>query len=88
MKIFFDRLTDLTENLKAQGKALAGKQVWVVATGTEETLPEGFEVPFRRTCEYFAMAYRGAAYLYTGTDADLRASTAAALVRFGMGVIA
>jgi multimeric flavodoxin WrbA len=87
LKFFFDRLTDLTENLKSQGKALAGKQVWVVATGTEETLPEGFEVPFRRTSDYFGMTYRGAAYLYTDTDADLRASTTAALAAFGQSII-
>jgi multimeric flavodoxin WrbA len=87
MKLFFDRLTDLTENLKSQGKALAGSGVWMIATGTEHALPEGFEVPFRRTSEYFAMTYRGAAYLYTGTDASLRASTAAALATFGKSVI-
>jgi multimeric flavodoxin WrbA len=86
MKLFFDRLTDLTENLKSQGKALTGKQAWVIATGTESALPEGFEVPFRRTAEYFGMAYRGAAYLYTGTDADLRMQTTATLTAFGKSV--
>jgi multimeric flavodoxin WrbA len=86
MKIFFDRLTDLTENLKQQGKALAGKPVWVIATGTEELLPEGFEVPFARTAGYFSMAYRGCAYLYTGADPIRRADTKAALVRFGESV--
>ena len=86
LKFFFDRLTDLTENLKSQGKALASKQVWVVVAVTEETLPEGFEVPFRRTSEYFDMNYRGTAYLYTGTDADLRAQTAAAMTAFGQSI--
>ena len=33
LKIFFDRLTDMTENLKALGKNLSGKAVWVIATG-------------------------------------------------------
>jgi multimeric flavodoxin WrbA len=88
MKVFFDRLTDLTENLKRQGKALAGKPVWVIATGTEETLPEGFEIPFARTAGYFGMTYRGSAYLYTGTDPARRADTEVALVRFGESVIA
>lgn len=87
LKFFFDRLTDLTENLKSQGKALDGKQVWVTATGTEEALPEGFEAPFRRTAEYFGMNYRGAAYLYTGTDEAQRSQTAAALAAFGQGII-
>lgn len=88
MKVFFDRLTDLTENLKPQGKALAGKPVWVIATGTEDMLPEGFEVPFARTAGYFGMRYRGCAYLYTGTDPARRADTKAALARFGITIIA
>lgn len=87
LKFFFDRLTDLTENLKSQGKALAGKQVWVIATGTESVLPEGFEVPFRRTADYFAMNYRGASYLYTGSDEALRAQTSVTLAAFGADII-
>jgi multimeric flavodoxin WrbA len=88
MKIFFDRLTDLTENLKQQGKALADKPVWLIATGTEDALPEGFEVPFARTAGYFGMAYRGCAYLYTGDDPARRMDMEAALARFGESVIA
>jgi multimeric flavodoxin WrbA len=86
LKIFFDRLTDLTETAKPGGRALKGKQVWVIATGTEESLPEGFEVPFRRTSDYFAMDYRGAAYLYTGNDPDRRAQSETALAAFGAGI--
>jgi putative NADPH-quinone reductase len=86
LKIFFDRLTDLTENYKAQGKSLKGKQAWVIASGTEEILPEGFEVPFRRTCGYFSMGYCGCAYLYTGDDAARRVQSEAALADFGAGV--
>jgi multimeric flavodoxin WrbA len=82
LKIFFDRLTDLTENLKAQGKALAEKQVWLIATGTDDALPEGFEIPFARTADYFGMMYRGVAYLYTGADTGLRASGEIALRAF------
>lgn len=83
LKIFFDRLTDLLETAKADGRALKGKQVWMIATGVEPVLPEGFEVPFRRTAEYFAMAYRGSAYLYTGEDKALRAASEAGLAAFG-----
>ena len=88
MKIFFDRLSDLTENRKAQGKALAGKSAWMIATGTETELPDGFEVPFARTANYFDMKYRGCCYLYTGTDASLRAEGEGALQRFGAAVVA
>jgi multimeric flavodoxin WrbA len=87
LKIFFDRLTDMTENLKALGKRLAGKPVWVIATGTENVLPEGFEEPFARTAGYFGMTYRGCAYLYTGTDRARRADTEVTLVRFGENII-
>jgi multimeric flavodoxin WrbA len=88
LKIFFDRLTDLTENLKTQGKTLRGKSVWVIATGTEIGLPEGFEIPFSRTADYFDMAYRGSAYLYTGQDAALQAQGETAPKRFGARVVA
>jgi multimeric flavodoxin WrbA len=88
LKIFFDRLSDLTENRKAQGKALKGKSVWVIATGTETELPDGFEVPFARTADYFGMLYRGAAYLYTGDDAVRRAQDEEAVKRFGASVVA
>ena len=86
LKIFFDRLTDMTENLKGLGKALAGRQVWMIATGTDPALPEGFEVPFARTSDYFAMRYRGAAYLYAGPDAALRQASETVLARFGAAI--
>jgi multimeric flavodoxin WrbA len=88
LKIFFDRLTDMTENLKTLGKQLAGRQVWVIAAGVEPALPEGFEVPFRRTADYFGMRYRGAGYFYTGDDATLREQSEAALPAFGRAVLA
>ena len=88
MKIFFDRLSDLTENRKAQGKALKGKSVWMIATGSDPELPEGFEIPFARTAEYLDMRYRGCAYLYTGKDAARRAVGEEALKRFGAALVA
>ena len=86
LKIFFDRLTDLLETAKASGRALRGKKVWMIASGTEDALPDGFEVPFRRTCEYFSMDYCGCAYLYTGDDTARRVKSEAALADFGAGV--
>ena len=49
MKTFFDRLSSLITIDKAKGRALAGKAAWLIATGVEEYLPDGFEVPFVRT---------------------------------------
>lgn len=88
LKIFFDRLTDMTENLKALGKNLSGKAVWVIATGAEESLPDGFEVPFSRTADYFGMRYRGSAYLYTGPNNLRRSDMQTALIRFGEDILA
>lgn len=65
LKLFFDRLTDLISTSKNIGRSLAGKQVALFTTGTDPELPDGFEVPFRRTCEYFDMKYQGAIYVCT-----------------------
>jgi multimeric flavodoxin WrbA len=88
LKIFFDRLTDLTENLKAVGKAVAGKSAWLIATGAEPELPNGFEVPFACTAQYLSMVYRGGIYLHTGSDAARRTEGELALKRFGAAVVA
>lgn len=57
MKIFFDRLTDLTASHKPMGKQLKGKRAALITVSTDDILPEGFEVPFKRTAEYFDMEY-------------------------------
>jgi len=43
MKVFFDRLTDLTGMEKAKGKQLKGKIMKVLVTGTDERLPVGLK---------------------------------------------
>lgn len=70
LKVFFDRLTDLITVNKKIGRSLAGKKVYLFSTGTDPELPEGFEVPFRKTSEYFAMEYQQAFYVSTGTGTD------------------
>jgi putative NADPH-quinone reductase len=62
LKTFFDRLTDLVTTEKALGRQLRGKRLFVLASGTEATLPPGFEEPFRRTAHYFAMTFGGSLY--------------------------
>ncbi|NCP19390.1 MAG: NAD(P)H-dependent oxidoreductase [Erythrobacter sp.] len=64
LKTFFDRLTDLVmppEN-RLLGRSLAGRRVWLLATGTDETLPPGFAEPFVRTARYFDMEWGDVAY--------------------------
>lgn len=53
LKIFFDRLTDLITTNKPLGRALTGKNIYLLATGSDPQLPEGFEIPFVKTAEYF-----------------------------------
>ena len=62
MKNFFDRLTDLLGKYKSIGKSLAGKSTYLIATGSDQELPVGFEEPFRRTSEYFQMSFRETYY--------------------------
>jgi multimeric flavodoxin WrbA len=64
MKTFFDRLTDLLlePGSRTVARALAGRDVWLLATGTDESLPLGFEEPFARTATYLGMNWRNAFY--------------------------
>lgn len=64
MKAFFDRFSQLLREYKTRGRALKGKEVYLIATSSEPTLSEGFEVPFRRTAEYLDMNYKGAFFKY------------------------
>ena len=57
-----DRLTDLTTIRKEWGKSLKGKCVVILAVGSDEHLPEGFEIPFKQTAEYLDMEYWGSIY--------------------------
>ena len=66
MKILFDRLTDLVTINKPAGRRIKGKQVFLVATGSDSALPEGFEVPFQLTSSYFEMEW--VAQYYEQTD--------------------
>jgi putative NADPH-quinone reductase len=62
MKMFFDRLTDLTGAHKHLGKALAGKSMFLIATGGSPLPPASFEPPFSETARYFSMRWGGMLY--------------------------
>lgn len=74
MKRFMDRLTDLVTVDKSLGRGLAGRGVWVAACGSDPAAPDGFDVPFRRTADYFGMTYGGMIYAQSASlnDADER----------------
>ncbi len=62
MKIFFDRLTDLTEIYKPVGKSLKNKTAFLIATGGTAKPPAAFEPPFAETARYFDMHWGGTLY--------------------------
>jgi ribosomal-protein-alanine N-acetyltransferase len=76
MKVFFDRFSELLTTRKDQGRRLRGKDVAVIACGTDPRLPEGFEAPFRQTCDYLGMRYHGAFYLQFEGDRIARRGAA------------
>ena len=82
MKVFFDRLSDLVRIKKDIGRSLAGKHVYMMANGTDKNWPEGFEVPFQKTSEYFDMHYQKGHYLHTQKDEMLEKKTWAEIDAF------
>lgn len=59
LKVFFDRITDLTRIQRSVGRQLAGKTMFLLTTSASEAMPEGFEVPFASTADYLNMQYGG-----------------------------
>ncbi|MCP5322746.1 MAG: NAD(P)H-dependent oxidoreductase [Candidatus Paracaedibacteraceae bacterium] len=68
LKVFFDRLNDLTSFKKPCGRQLKDKSMAFIATGSQKELPIGFEIPFKGTAEYFDMFFQG--YIYICTDPE------------------
>lgn len=62
LKTFFDRLTDPVTVQKKTGRQMAGKEIFLIAVGSEEELPPGFETPFQSTSAYFGMKYSACYY--------------------------
>jgi multimeric flavodoxin WrbA len=68
MKKFFDRFTDLLKEGDVRGDQLAGKRILMLAVGADAHHPDGFEVPFKRTAEYFDMKYIAGAYFSSRSE--------------------
>lgn len=62
LKVLLDRFTELLSTYKSVGKRLKGKHCYLISCGSDDALPEGFEVPFKLTAQYFKMEYCGAQY--------------------------
>ncbi len=62
MKTYFDRWSDLVRVEKPKGRAMAGKETFLITQGSSDHMPSGFEVPFDLSCKYLDMNFRG--YIY------------------------
>lgn len=63
LKTFIDRFSDLLVKRKDLGRALAGKQTFLLATGgTDDVLPQGMEDCIKLTSEYMDMTFAGSFY--------------------------
>lgn len=62
MKVFFDRISDLLTIEKSLGRALNGKFCSVLATGSDESVPECFVAPFQLSADYLGMKFISAFY--------------------------
>jgi hypothetical protein len=65
LKNFFDRFTELITAKKHIGRQIKGKSTYVLAVGADESMPPGFDVPFRVTSEYLNMNFKGNLYYST-----------------------
>lgn len=65
LKNFFDRFTDLLNHRRDLLKRLKAKPVYLIVSGADKALPEAFEVPIRRTCEYLRLQFRETFYYCT-----------------------
>jgi multimeric flavodoxin WrbA len=62
MKSFIDRFYDFKTTKTEYAEELEDKKLFVVASGTDHELPDGFEIPFEKTAQYFNMNYKGCIY--------------------------
>jgi hypothetical protein len=79
---------DLISVRKDIGRNPRDRAVYLIASGTDPELPEGFEVPFALTCQYLGMRYSGAFYHHVRERQVLDESTRAAVRAFGDAVFA
>jgi putative NADPH-quinone reductase len=86
LKTFFDRLSDLLTTHKELGRRLRGRSIAILASGTDPALPEGFETPFRLTCDYLGLSYLGTSYGHFESDLAPAASVRETTETFGRGL--
>ena len=86
MKIFFDRLTDLTDVAKPVGKSLGGKTAYLLATSGKHEAPDCFEAPFALTAGYFRMGWGGMLHARFAEDGVLSNEARAEATAFAAAI--
>jgi len=71
MKIFIDRLSDITIFCKDIGDKLKGKKISVLASYGNPKGIHGFALAFEQICHYMGIEYGGCFYYYSGKNKDL-----------------
>lgn len=83
MKTFIDRISDLLSERKDLGRALAGKNTFLIATGaTDEALPQGMEDVIKLTSKYIDMNFQGSFYAKVLRDGQFSDGTLKAALNF------
>ena len=75
LKVFFDRLSGLTDVHKPLGKQLAGKTVFTISTGSSPVAPPSFVQPFIDTAGYFDMHWGGSLHASLADNRKLSSET-------------
>lgn len=76
MKVFVDRISDLTIHRKELGRKLKGKDVYLVTASANRNGEEEFEIVFAKTFDYLDMNYKGCFFYYSGGDEKEKAKNA------------
>jgi|SRR5690606_30130651 len=74
MKTFFDRFSDLISIRKDVGRKLKGKSFSLLAVGFDPQMPEGFEIPFKLTTQYFDAHFVDMLYFSVDKNLDVNPS--------------
>lgn len=75
MKTFFDRFSDLISIRKDVGRKLKGRSFFLLAVGFDPQMPEGFEIPFKLTTQYFDAQFVDMLYFSVNKNLDVNPST-------------
>ena len=72
LKTFLDRISDLLkgEN-KPIGRQLRGKNMAVLSCASDDTILDGFVMPFEETASYLGMHYKGHAHTWVNEDLNV-----------------